>query len=120
MMGSMATRALCKPRTSPTAARHCHIVSPRAIDVIGWASSAILLATIGRQVYTQWKTHATRGVSKWLFVGQVVASVGFSVYSYFLHNWVFFCSNIALLVTAVVGEWLYARNRRHEQHGATT
>lgn len=83
-----------------------------AIDVIGWASSVVLLATLGRQVYTQWKSKATQGVSRWLFIGQLTASTGYSVYSVLLHNWVFMASNIALLVTALVGEALYLRNRR--------
>jgi len=83
-----------------------------AIDLVGWASSVVLLATIGRQVYTQWKTRATEGVSKWLFIGQVTASSGYTVYSILLHNWVFMTSNMALLGTALVGEALFLRNRR--------
>lgn len=82
------------------------------IDLVGWASSVVLLATIGRQVYTQWKTRATAGVSKWLFIGQVTASTGYTIYSVLLHNWVFMTSNIALLCTAVVGEALFLKNRR--------
>ena len=77
------------------------------VDAIGWAASVILLLTIGRQVYTQWKTGSSSGVSKWLFVGQVTASIGYTVYSYLLRNWVFLCSNVALLCTAVLGHWLY-------------
>jgi MtN3 and saliva related transmembrane protein len=84
----------------------------KLIDLIGWASSVVLLATIGRQVYTQWKTRATAGVSKWLFIGQLTASGGFTIYSVLLHNWVFMTSNIALLCTAVVGEALFLKNRR--------
>jgi MtN3 and saliva related transmembrane protein len=82
------------------------------IDLIGWASSVVLLATIGRQVYTQWKTRSTEGVSKWLFVGQLAASTGYTIYSVLLHNWVFMTSNIALLGTALVGQALLLRNRR--------
>jgi hypothetical protein len=72
----------------------------------------ILLATLGRQVYTQWKTGATSGVSRWLFVGQLAASTGFAVYSWLLENWVFLVTNLALLLTAVAGEMIYLRNRR--------
>jgi MtN3 and saliva related transmembrane protein len=94
----------------------------KGVDVIGWVSSVILLLTIGRQVYTQWRTRATGGVSKWLFIGQLAASTGYTIYSFLLHNWVFLCSNIALLLTAVLGEVIYARNRRQEarQQGAGT
>jgi uncharacterized protein with PQ loop repeat len=79
---------------------------------IGWLSSIVLLATIGRQVYTQWKTKATAGVSHWLFIGQLTASAGFTLYSYLLHNWVFLSSNVALLLTAVIGQVIYLQNRR--------
>ena len=82
------------------------------LELIGWASSAILLATLMRQVYTQWRTRATAGVSKWLFIGQCTASVGYTAYSLLLHNWVYVSSNIVILATALVGEWIYMRNRR--------
>jgi MtN3 and saliva related transmembrane protein len=82
-------------------------------DAIGWASAAILVVTIGRQVYSQWKSKATAGVSRWLFVGQLSASIGFTVYSYLLHNWVFLFSNTAMTAIAVVGELIYVSNRRH-------
>jgi MtN3 and saliva related transmembrane protein len=85
------------------------------VDLIGWAASLILLATIGRQVFTQWKSGSSQGVSRWLFLGQVTASVGFAVYSYLLRNWVFLCSNLALLGTAVLGQWLYLRNERNKK-----
>jgi MtN3 and saliva related transmembrane protein len=78
---------------------------------LGWASSAVLLLTIGRQVYTQWKTKSTAGVSRWLFIGQVTASSGYTIYSWLLHNWVYVTSNVALLFTAVLGQIIYLRNR---------
>ena len=83
---------------------------------IGWASTAVLLATIGRQVYSQWKSKATAGVSRWLFVGQISASIGFTIYSFLLHNWIFLFSNAAMMVTAIVGELIYISNRRREAH----
>jgi MtN3 and saliva related transmembrane protein len=83
----------------------------KGVDVIGWLSSAVLLTTIGRQVITQWRTRSAAGVSRWLFVGQLTASTGFALYSYLLHNWVFLVSNLALLVTAVVGEIIYLTNK---------
>ena len=86
----------------------------KTVDFIGWASSAILLATIVRQVYTQWKTKTIAGVSKYLFVGQLAASTGFTVYSLMLENWVFLTSNVALLITAVTGQILYFKNKKRE------
>lgn len=87
-------------------------------EFLGWGSSLILLATLIRQVYTQWRSRATAGVSKWLFVGQCAASLGYIVYSFLLHNWVYVSSNIAILATAVVGECLLLRNRRAESGSA--
>jgi MtN3 and saliva related transmembrane protein len=89
-------------------------------DWIGWLASAVLLMTIGRQVFTQWKSNSTAGVSRWLFVGQVTASIGFTIYSYLLRNWVFLSSNVALLLTAVLGQWLYwrAKSRSGSDQGA--
>jgi len=84
-------------------------------DWVGWLSSVILVLTISRQVYTQWRTCSIAGVSKWLFVGQITASIGFTVYSYLLGNWIFVFVNFFLLVTAVVGECIYLRNRRLTQ-----
>jgi MtN3 and saliva related transmembrane protein len=80
-------------------------------DAIGWVSAAVLLATICRQVYSQWKSKASTGVSRWLFVGQIGASVGFGAYSYLLHNWIFLFSNSAMLMTAIAGEIIYVSNR---------
>jgi MtN3 and saliva related transmembrane protein len=79
--------------------------------VIGWLSSAILLLTLFRQVYTQWISGQTAGVSRWLFVGQLVASSGFAVYSWLLENWVFLFTNVMLVLSALVGEIIYLRNR---------
>ena len=84
----------------------------KSAEAIGWASSLILIATIGRQVYTQWKSQSTSGVSHWLFLGQCAASIGFTVYSSMLHNWVFVCSNVALLITGIVGQIIYLQNLR--------
>jgi uncharacterized protein with PQ loop repeat len=80
---------------------------------VGWVSTALLLLTLIRQVYKEWKSGSTAGLSKWLFIGQMAASVGFIIYSWLLHNWVFIGSNAAILVVAVVGQTLFAHNRRH-------
>ena len=83
-----------------------------APDLIGWAAASILLLTLGRQVYTQWRDRTSKGVSRWLFIGQCAASVGFVVYSWLLGSWVFVVTNALILVTAVAGEFTYLRNRR--------
>ncbi len=76
-------------------------------EIIGWASSIILLLTLVKQVYKQWKDGETEGVSKWLFIGQLFASVGFTIYSYLVGNWVFTITNGLLTINNVIGICLY-------------
>lgn len=88
-------------------------------DLVGWLSAFILVLTISRQVYTQWRTASVEGVSKWLFVGQLAASFGFTVYSYLVENWVFVFANFFIFLTAVAGQAVYLRNKRMtRQRGA--
>ncbi len=82
---------------------------------IGWGSSAVLLATLIRQVYRQWRERSIQGVSRWLFIGQLVASCGFVTYSYLVDNWVFVFTNCALLLTALAGQVIYLRNVREQK-----
>ncbi|MBN9528101.1 MAG: hypothetical protein J0H82_17980 [Alphaproteobacteria bacterium] len=81
-------------------------------ELIGWLAAGILLATVARQVYAQWRSGSAQGVSKWLFVGQIVASVLFVAYSWLVGNWVFVSTNILMLITAIVGQAIYLRNRQ--------
>lgn len=76
-------------------------------EIIGWVSSIILLLTLIRQVYKQWKEGKTEGVSSWLFVGQLLASIGFTVYSYLVGNWVFTVTNGILTLNNLIGIALY-------------
>jgi len=80
-------------------------------DIIGWIASAILLLTLCRQIYTQSKDKDAKGVSHWLFIGQIAASVGFVVYSWLLQNWVFTFTNSAILLTAIIGQIVILRRR---------
>lgn len=75
-------------------------------EIIGWASSLILLMTLIKQVYKQWKEGTGDGISKWLFVGQVLASIGFTIYSYLVGNWVFTITNGILTINNFVGLYL--------------
>lgn len=77
------------------------------IEIIGWVSSCILLLTLVKQVYKQWTDKTSEGLSKWLFIGQLIASVGFVTYSYFVGNWVFTVTNGLLTVNNVIGIYLY-------------
>ena len=81
-------------------------------DLVGWIASAILLATLARQTWRQWREPDPRGVSRWLFVGQIAASVGFVAYSWMLRNWVFLVTNTLILLTAIIGQIALSRARR--------
>ena len=77
------------------------------IEIIGWASSLILLLTLIKQVHKQWKTASSEGISKFLFIGQLLASSGFTVYSYLVGNWVFMVTNGLLTLNNLIGIYLY-------------
>lgn len=85
---------------------------------MGWAASAVLIATLLHQVGVQWRERSTEGVSDWLFVGQLTASLGFLGYSWLIGNPVFVVSNGVLVLTALAGQGVYRRNRRIERSAA--
>jgi uncharacterized protein with PQ loop repeat len=76
-------------------------------ELIGWGSSIVLLATLIKQVYKQWSEGTGEGISKFLFVGQLAASVGFTVYSYLVGSWVFMVTNLLLTINNIIGICLY-------------
>ncbi|HEU4409789.1 MAG TPA: hypothetical protein VFS43_31340 [Polyangiaceae bacterium] len=81
-------------------------------EIIGWVSSLILVVTVGKQVYKQWREGVGEGVSRWLFVGQIAASTGFVIYSWSVKNWVFVLTNALMLVNGVCGLLLVWRHLR--------
>ena len=81
-------------------------------EAIGWISSVILVLTVSKQVYKQWKTKTSEGVSKWLFVGQLAASIGFVVYSWLVDNWVFVATNSLMVANAIAGALIVYLQRR--------
>jgi uncharacterized protein with PQ loop repeat len=82
-------------------------------ELIGWISSFILVVTIAKQVYKQWKEGKSEGVSKWLFVGQIAASIGFAVYSYLVWSPVFIFTNSLMVLNGIacLAINLYLRSR---------
>src|SRR5512146_3542879 len=81
-------------------------------EALGWLSSLILVVTIAKQVHKQWREGSSRGVSRWLFVGQIAASAGFTAYSWLVRNWVFVVTNGLMLVNALLGLAIVLRHRR--------
>jgi MtN3 and saliva related transmembrane protein len=85
-------------------------------DLAGWLSSTILVFTLFAQVRKQWHDDTSRGVSAWLFIGQLAASVGFAIYSLQIENWVFIVTNGLTAIAAVLGLWITHQHRkRHAQ-----
>ena len=87
-------------------------------EAVGWVSSLILVLTIAKQVYKQWREGSSEGVSKWLFVGQMAASLGFTIYSWLVSNWVFVVTNAVMLVNGLAGLLIVLHHRRRERAGA--
>jgi MtN3 and saliva related transmembrane protein len=84
-------------------------------EAVGWVSSGILVLTIAKQVYKQWQEGSSEGVSKWLFVGQIAASLGFTVYSWLVSNWVFVVTNALMLCNGLLGLLIVLHHRRRER-----
>ncbi len=85
------------------------------VEAVGWVSSLILVLTIAKQVYKQWQEGSSEGVSKWLFVGQMAASLGFTVYSWLVSNWVFVVTNALMLLNGLLGLLIVIHHRRRER-----
>ncbi len=82
------------------------------IEAIGWTSSLILLITLIKQVQKQWKEGTGEGISRWLFIGQLAASVGFTAYSVATGSWVFAVTNAALTLNNIIGICLFFYYRK--------
>lgn len=91
------------------------IVGAMGSEAIGWFSSFVLVLTLSQQVYEQWRSGTSQGVSRWLFVGQLTASSGFTLYSVMVGNWVFVVTNALLLLSAVIGVVIVFKHRRAER-----
>ena len=85
------------------------------IEALGWIISIILVLTLGKQVYKQWQEGVSEGISKWLFIGQITASTGFSIYSWLVHNRVFVVTNLLMILNAFIGLSLVLWQRHHKQ-----
>ena len=73
------------------------------VDLVGWLASAVLIATLIRQIYKQWRSDQIQGVSRWLFIGQITASLLFILYSALVGDAVFIVSNALILATGITG-----------------
>src|SRR5436305_7995364 len=94
-------------------------MSDVGVQAIGWASSLILVLTIGKQVVKQWRERTTEGVSRWLFIGQCAASTGFVIYSVLRRDWVFVSTNALMLASGLAGYVVLRWNRRRARRGGS-
>src|SRR3712207_9515655 len=60
------------------------------------------------------KEGTSEGVSKWLFLGQITASVGFLIYSVMKNDMVFIVTNALMVVNSLVGIAILFYHRRRE------
>ena len=97
------------PRHGP-----CH-ASSMLQKAIGIAASVLLVATIATQIYKQHKEGSSKGVSRWLFLGQLGASIGFTIYSAMLRDAIFVFTNALMVVSALAGYVITLRFKRRER-----
>jgi uncharacterized protein with PQ loop repeat len=86
-------------------------------EILGWASSCILVLTIAKQVHKQWQEGRSEGVSRCLFIGQLAASTGFTLYSVLVGNWLFVVTNALMLLNALAGLAIVMAHRRRARRG---
>lgn len=90
-------------------------------NLIGYLSSIVLLLTIGSQIHKQWKEGTSKGVSVWLFAGQLAASIGFTIYSRIIESTIFVITNSCMAIAACTGLGIvyYHRWRAHRESART-
>jgi uncharacterized protein with PQ loop repeat len=86
-------------------------------ELIGWVSSLVLVLTISKQIYKQWQEGSSENVSKWLFIGQMAASLGFTIYSWLVGNWVFVVTNMLMLINGMLGLGIVLYHRKRAARG---
>jgi MtN3 and saliva related transmembrane protein len=72
-------------------------------QIIGWASTLVLLITLLSQIRKEIAVGKADEISPVLFIGQCAASLGFLAYSALVGNVVFVVSNAMILVVALIG-----------------
>ena len=75
---------------------------------VGWICSVVLILTMLAQVAKEWATPKPKGVSRWLYRGQLGAEAGFVYYSWAVGNWVFVVTNTLLFLINLAGVIVHA------------
>ena len=79
------------------------VVTHDISSLVGWVSSALLIATLAMQLRKQWIEGDSRAISMWLFGGQFFAEIGFVIYSVSVESWIFAFTNSILVVENILG-----------------
>jgi uncharacterized protein with PQ loop repeat len=85
------------------------------ISLIGWLSAAVLLGTLVVQLHAQWRERSTAAISRWLFAGQALASIGFIAYSALVHEVVFVTASSLIFIAVIMGQLLVFSGRRRDR-----
>lgn len=80
--------------------------------VVGWSASVVVVVTTIGQIYKQWQAHSSKGVSPFLFVGNVLASLLFLNYAIMIKNVVYEVTNSVMVLASVCGLALLIHQRR--------
>jgi MtN3 and saliva related transmembrane protein len=88
-------------------------------QMLGWISSFLLVLTLLAQLRKQWRSGTSKGVSRWLFIGQGAASSGFLVYSWLRSDWVFVVTNVLTGLAAAGGLVLLWFHRRRGERSSS-
>ena len=86
----------------------------------GWLASLVLFATVGSQVWKQIREDSCEGVSRGLFLGQILASMLFLAYAVMGGDVIFIVSNAFMLAAALIGQVALWRNRRRQARREST
>lgn len=90
------------------------------VQAIGWISTLTLVPSLGHQTWKQWKERTAKGVSLSLYLGSLISSIGFTVYSWLVDNPVFVFANGLLIVNNVFGLYVQLRFRKKDERAERT
>ena len=81
-------------------------------NAVGWLASAMVLVTLVAQIVKQWRSDTSKGVSPWLFVGEIASAILFLWYAIMIHNVVYITTNVLMAVASFVGLGIVFWHRR--------
>lgn len=89
-------------------------------EIIGWISSLILVLTLAAQIKKQYTEKTSIGISKLLFSGQMLAELGFVIYSIAISSWIFVFTSSLLLLENIIGFYLTLKFKKQDPQKTIT